>query len=50
VNFKFANVGISGKFKVRDLWRQKDLGEFQDSFETKVPAHGVVLIKISTVK
>jgi hypothetical protein len=50
VNFKFADAGISGKLKIRDLWRQKDLGEFQDSFETKVPAHGVVLIKISPVK
>jgi alpha-galactosidase len=47
VNLKFADLGISGKNKIRDLWRQKDLGEFQDCFETKGPAHGVVFIKIT---
>jgi alpha-galactosidase len=34
------------KFVVRDLWRQKDLGEFKGKFETKVAPHGVVLVKI----
>jgi alpha-galactosidase len=33
-------------FRVRDLWRQRDLGEFKDSFATKVAAHGVVLIRL----
>lgn len=31
---------------IRDLWRQKDIGVFSGKFETKVPAHGVVLIKL----
>jgi alpha-galactosidase len=34
------------KYTVRDLWRQKDLGEFQGKFETKVAPHGVVLIRL----
>jgi alpha-galactosidase len=34
-------------FRVRDLWRQRDLGEFKDHFETKVAPHGVVLIRLS---
>ncbi len=37
---------INGKQKVRDVWRQKDLGVFNDRFECIVPTHGVVLVKI----
>ncbi len=43
-------VGFTGKFKVKDLWRQKDLGIFQNKFETEVPYHGVVLVKVSKTK
>jgi len=31
---------------VRDLWRQKDLGTFDGGFETEVPRHGVVLVRL----
>ena len=37
---------LKGKQKVRDLWRQKDLGVFDGKFEAEVPPHGVVLVKI----
>jgi hypothetical protein len=30
-----------------NLWRQKDLEVFSDKFESAVPAHGVILVKIS---
>jgi alpha-galactosidase len=33
-------------FRVRDLWRQQDLGDFKDHFETKVAPHGVVLVRL----
>jgi alpha-galactosidase len=39
-------LGCAAKAKVRDLWRQKDLGEFSDTFEASVPARGVVLVKL----
>ena len=45
-----ADLGVSGKQTVRDLWRQKDLGEFADQFEAKVPRHGVVLVRITPVQ
>ena len=35
---------------VRDLWRQKDLGHFKDQFQTPVPRHGVVLVRVSPRK
>ncbi len=38
------------KYVVRDLWRQKDLGEFQGKFESKVAPHGVVLLRLIPVK
>ena len=37
-------------FTVRDLWRQKDLGEFKGKFTTTVAPHGVVLVKLTVLK
>jgi alpha-galactosidase len=42
-------LGSSGAQTVRDLWRQKNLGEFPTRFETTVASHGVVLIRVSSV-
>jgi alpha-galactosidase len=42
----WSELAISGKQIVRDLWRQKDLGEFENQFTANVPRHGVVLIRI----
>ena len=39
-------LGIQGKQQVRDLWRQKDLGTFEDRFAASVPRHGVALIRL----
>ena len=50
VKATWQTLGISGKQKVRDLWRQKDLGVFADQFEAKVPRHGVVLVRITPAK
>jgi alpha-galactosidase len=45
-----SDIGIKGKFKVRDLWRQKNLGSFSNEFSTTIPFHGVKLLKITPVK
>ena len=42
----WTDLGISGKQKVRDLWKQKDVGEFNDAFTATVPRHGVVMIRM----
>jgi alpha-galactosidase len=44
------DIGVKGKFKVRDVWRQKDIGIFDDKYETEIPYHGVVLIRVNEVK
>jgi alpha-galactosidase len=43
---KWSDLGISGKQTVRDLWRQKDLGQFDDQFSATISRHGVVLVRI----
>jgi len=50
VTVKWSDLGVSGRQTVRDLWRQKDLGDFEGEFSTAVASHGVVLVKISAAK
>ena len=42
----WSDLNLSGKQIVRDLWRQKDQGEFENQFSATVPRHGVVLVRI----
>ncbi len=46
VGVTWADLNLSGKQKVRDLWRQKDVGEFDGKFEAVVRPHGVVLVRL----
>jgi alpha-galactosidase len=44
----WSDLLISGSRTVRDLWRQKDLGSFDQKFESQpIPSHGVMLIRLS---
>ncbi len=40
------SLGVKKAVIVRDLWRQEDLGTFNNTFNTITPAHGVTLVKI----
>jgi alpha-galactosidase len=46
VTVKWSELQITGKHEVRDLWRQKNLGEFEGSFSMPVGPHGAELVKI----
>jgi alpha-galactosidase len=46
----WSGLGIAGKQKVRDLWRQKYLGTFNEKFSATVARHGVVMIRLWPVK
>ena len=46
ITVKWSDLNITGKQVVRDLWRQKDLGEFDEQFTTTVARHGVTLIRL----
>ena len=50
VTANWSDLKISGKQRVRDLWRQIDLGIFSDKYETTVASHGVVLVRIFPMK
>jgi alpha-galactosidase len=47
VTAKWSDIGVSGKQVVRDLWRQQDVGTFDDQYETTVAPHGVFMAKVS---
>ena len=42
----FNEIGLVGNFKVRNVWRQKDLGIFINSINTSVPYHGVMMFRL----
>ena len=50
IGFSPRSIGIIGnKITVRDVWRQKDVAEItndRDRFDTDVPPHGVVLVRV----
>jgi hypothetical protein len=43
----FSSFGFDGVAKVRDLWRQKDVGNADGSVAAKLPAHGSRLFKVT---
>ena len=50
---EFAPLGLTGRQHVRDLWRQKNVGDLDATSETLplgIPAHGVLLYKFTAAK
>jgi alpha-galactosidase len=47
---KWSDLKLSGRQSVRDLWRQRDLGEFTDQFQMLVAPHAAELVKLRTVR
>lgn len=47
VTLPFAPLGLKGPHRLRDLWRQKDLGVAADTFTAEIPGHGVLLLKLA---
>jgi len=48
ITLKFSDVGLSGKVHVYDIWAQKPLGAFEDSFTAHdVPKHGTAFFRLS---
>ena len=46
VTVKWSDLNVSGRQTVRDLWRQKELGQFSDKFELTVASHSAELVKL----
>jgi alpha-galactosidase len=47
VAVKWSDLGITGPRRVRDLWRQKNLGTFDSEFSSVVPRHGALFVKVA---
>jgi len=45
----WSDLGITGKQTIRDLWRQKDIGKYNEKFTAAVGTHGVVMLKIKAL-
>lgn len=50
VTAKWRDLGISGSRTVRDLWRRKDIGRFDNAVALEVPARGVALVRIGSAR
>ncbi len=49
ITVNIETLGLKkAKYKVRDLWRQRDLGESSEKITVKVPYHGVVLVRLKS--
>ena len=47
ITVNWNDLGLNSEQLIRDVWLQKNLGVFKNSFTTPVPPHGVRLIKIT---
>jgi alpha-galactosidase len=51
VHFNFTPVpDLQGQYKVRDLWRQNDVGVAQDHLSATIGPHGAILFKLTAVR
>jgi alpha-galactosidase len=50
ITAKWVDLGLQGRQRARDLWRQKELGEFDGSFSVKVGRHGTFMVRLWPVK
>jgi alpha-galactosidase len=50
ISAPWSAVGVHGQQRVRDLWRQQNLGHFERQYEAEVPRHAVTLLRLWPVK
>ena len=46
----WKELGVSGDQRARDLWRQNEIGTFDEKLEIEVPMHGVRLVSLRPKK
>jgi len=50
VSVQWSDLKLTGPQELRDLWRQKDIGDQESGYSVNVAAHGAELYKISPKK
>jgi alpha-galactosidase len=46
VKVSWKELGIQVRQSVRDLWRQRDIGKYEEYFMTSLPRHGVMMVRL----
>jgi alpha-galactosidase len=49
ISVQWEQLHTKGMKKVRNLWKQEDIGVFETAFSTAVPSHGVMFVKIESL-
>jgi hypothetical protein len=44
ISFTLEQLDLDGKWKFRDVWRQKDIGTVSDTFTATIDGHGSLLL------
>ena len=49
MHFLWSDIGYPNhlQLSIRDLWLHKDLGSFKKMYDAKVPAHGVIMLRVT---
>ena len=51
VTVKWSDIGLADKaIRARDLWKHADVATSGDGYTATVPAHGVVLLKVTSAQ
>jgi alpha-galactosidase len=46
VTIHWEELGIRGFQRVRDVWRQKDMGVMDEAYSVQIARHGVMLVRL----
>ncbi len=49
VSVRLSELGVDGRRRVRDLWRQQDLGVTDDGVTAAIAAHGAAVVRLGAV-
>jgi alpha-galactosidase len=50
LSVSWSDLGLSGSQHVRDLWRQRALPDAQESYEARIPRHGVSIVRLEKLR
>jgi alpha-galactosidase len=49
ITVSLTGLGLDGSWKVRDLWRQKEIGTASGALSAEVARHGVAMVRLSSM-
>ena len=49
IDLNFSEIQLKGKQSIRDLWRQKNIGVFENKLKQAVLPHGVIMLKLTSI-